>query len=244
MYATLIYNPLYNGLILLAHTFPFFDAGVLIILFTVIVKFLLYPLSKKAVRTQALMKQVEPELRAVKEKYKDDKQKQATETMRIYKEKNVNPFSSILLLFIQIPILFAIYKIFYSTGFSSINTDILYSFVQVPGPISSSFLGLIDVTEKSVVLAVIAAVSQYYQIKLSVPVSPKKTEGATFQDDLVHNMQTQMKYVFPVMILITSYTFASALAIYWITSNLFMIGQELYIRRQLARENAQKAMKA
>jgi len=239
MYATFIYNPLYNGLIFLAHTLPFLDAGVLIILFTVIVKLILFPLSKKAVRTQAMMKIVEPELRAIKEKYKDDKQKQALETMKLYKEKQVNPFSSILLLFIQLPILFAIYKIIYSTGFSSIHTDILYSFVSAPESISTLFLGIVDVAaKKNIILALVAAASQYFQISLSTPKLAPKTTGGGFQDDLARNMQTQMKYVFPVMIFFTSYSFPAALAIYWTTSNLFMIAQELYIRKQMAREAA------
>lgn len=235
MYATFIYNPLYNGLILLTNLLPFLDAGTLIVLFTLLVKLVLYPISKKAVRTQALMKELEPELRAIKNTYKDDKQKQAIETMNLYKKKEINLFSSILLLVIQIPIIFALYKIFYSNGLSDIHTDILYSFVQAPGVISMSFLGLLDITEKSVVLALFAAISQYFQIKLSVPASPKLAPGEkpSFQDDLARNMQTQMKYVFPVMIFFISQHLPAGLAIYWTTSNLFMIAQEIYIRRQL-----------
>ncbi|HEY0907740.1 MAG TPA: YidC/Oxa1 family membrane protein insertase [Candidatus Paceibacterota bacterium] len=242
MYTTFVYNPLYNGLILLADWLPFLDAGLLIVLFTIVVKLVLFPISKKAVRTQAMMKQVEPELRSIKERFKDNKQQQAIETMKLYKEKQINPFSSIFLLLIQLPIIFALYKIFYSTGFSSVNADILYSFVAVPTNISNSFLGLIDVSQKSAVLAVLAAVSQYFQIKLSVPPAPPKVEGAkpSFQDDLARNMQVQMKYVFPIMILFISYHAAAALAIYWTTSNLFMIGQELYIRRQMRNEAEMK----
>lgn len=240
MYTTFIYNPLYNGLILLADTLPFFDAGVLVILFTVLVKLILFPISKKAARTQLMMKSVEPDLKAVKEKYKDDKQAQAVATMKLYKDKQVNPFSSILLLLIQLPIIFALYKIFYVAGFSTIHTDILYSFVGVPNHINTLFLGLIDVTQKNVVLALLAAVSQFFQIKLSMPITPKKIEGGSFQDDLARNMQVQMKYVFPVMIFFISYNIASAIALYWITSNLFMIGQEFYIRRQIAKEGEVK----
>ncbi|HEY4500249.1 MAG TPA: YidC/Oxa1 family membrane protein insertase, partial [Candidatus Paceibacterota bacterium] len=232
------YNPLYNGLIFLADLLPFFDAGVIIILFTIIVKIILFPLSKKAVRTQAMMKLVEPELKSIKEKYKNDKQTQAMETMKLYKEKKVNPFSSILLLLIQIPILWALYKIFYSNGLSTINADILYSFVNVPPAISTFFLDIIDVSQKNIWLAVIAAVSQYFQISLSTPNIPKKTEGGGFQEDFARSMHIQMKYVLPIIILFVSYQVAGALALYWATSNLFMIGQELYIRKQLAREKS------
>lgn len=223
LYTILIYNPLYNGLIFLADLLPFLDAGVIIILFTIIVKIILFPLSKKAVRTQAMMKLVEPELKSIKEKYKNDKQAQATETMKLYKEKGVNPFSSILLLFIQIPILFALYQIFYSNGLTTAGNSAL-------------FLGIVDVSQKNMWLAVIAAVSQYFQISLSTPNIPKKTEGGGFQADFARSMQLQMKYVLPVIILFVSYQVAGALALYWATSNLFMIGQELFIRKQMARE--------
>jgi YidC/Oxa1 family membrane protein insertase len=240
LYLEFIYKPLYNGLILLSDFAPFLDAGVLIIIFTIIVKLVLFPLSRKAVRTQAVMKLVEPQMKELKEKYKDDKQKQALETMKLYKEKQINPFSSMLLLFIQLPIIFALYRIFSSTGFSSVDSSILYSFVKAPLDVNLFFLGLIDVTHKSVIMALLAAVSQYFQIKLSVPNAPKKTENPSFQDDFARSMHVQMKYILPVMIFFISSNVAAALAIYWTTSNLFMIGQELYIRKQLAKEGIKK----
>ncbi len=240
IYTNFIYEPLYNGLILLADFLPFFDSGVLIIIFTIIVKLVLFPLSKKAVRTQAMMKLVEPELRSIKEKYKDDRQKQAMETMKLYKDKQINPFSSIFLLFIQLPILWALYRIFYTTGFNSVDATILYSFVAVPPTISTLFLGLIEVADKSWILALCAAVSQYFQIKFSAPNIPPKSANGGFQEDFARNMHLQMKYVFPIIIFFISYHVAAALAIYWTTSNLFMIGQELYIRKRLKQEGVIK----
>jgi YidC/Oxa1 family membrane protein insertase len=239
LYTILIYNPLYNGLVLLINAVkfaPWIDAGIVVVIFTIIVRLILFPISKKAVRTQAMMKLVEPELAAIKEKYKTDKQAQALHTMNFYKEKKINPFSSIILLLIQLPIIIALYRIFYSTGFSTVHTELLYSWVSVPPAISTMFLGLVDVTHKSIILAVLAAVSQFFQISLSTPKIQKKTAGSSFQDDFARNMQVQMKYILPFFILFVSYQVAGALAIYWTTSNLFMIGQELYIRRQLARE--------
>jgi membrane protein insertase Oxa1/YidC/SpoIIIJ len=87
-------------------------------------------------------------------------------------------------------------------------------------------------------LAIIAGVTQYFQISFSTPNAPKKTEGGGFQEDFARSMHVQMKYILPVFILFISYQVAGALALYWATSNLFMIGQELYIRRQLAKERA------
>ncbi|HEU0080783.1 MAG TPA: YidC/Oxa1 family membrane protein insertase [Candidatus Paceibacterota bacterium] len=244
LYTTVVYNPLYNGLVILmnsARFAPWIDAGMVVILFTIIVRLVLFPISKKAARTQVVMKTVEPELAAIKEKYKDDKQAQAIQTMALYKEKKINPFSSILLLFIQLPIIIALYRIFYTTGFSTVHTELLYSWVSIPPAIGTHFLDLIDVTQKSVFLAALAALSQYLQISISVPkAAARPAAGAKLHEDLARNMQAQMKYVFPVMIFFISWNVAGALAIYWITSNLFMIGQELYIRRQIAREKAAK----
>jgi YidC/Oxa1 family membrane protein insertase len=239
LYTHFIYTPLYNGLVGLSDLLPFLDAGLIIILFTIIVKLVLFPISKKAVRTQAMMKLVEPELNAIKEKYKNDKQAQALQVMNFYKAKQINPFSSIFLLFIQLPIIFALYKIFY-TGFSPVDTSILYSFITAPASINMVFIGLIDVASKSWIMALVAAVSQFFQIRYSMPVLPPKKDKPTFSEDFARNMQVQMKYIFPVMIFFISYHVAAALALYWTTSNIFMIGQEIVVRRQLTREGLRK----
>lgn len=239
LYTHFIYTPLYNGLVLLSDLLPFLDAGIIIVLFTIIVKLVLFPVSRKAVRTQAMMKLVEPELNAIKEKYKNDKQAQALQVMNFYKTKQINPFSSIILLLIQLPIIFALYRIFY-TGFSPVDTSILYSFVSVPGSINMFFLGLVDVASKSWVMALLAAISQYFQIRYSMPVLPPKKDTPSFSEDFARNMQVQMKYIFPIMIFFISYHVAAALALYWTTSNLFMIGQEIVVRRQLTKEGLRK----
>jgi len=239
LYTNFIYNPLYNGFVFLSGALPFLDIGIVIILFTIIVKLILFPISKKAVRTQALMKLVEPELNLIKEKYKDDKQAQALKIMNFYKEKQINPFSSIFLLFIQLPIIFALYRIFYN-GFSPVHIDLLYSFIHAPETISTIFLGFVDVTSKSWFMAAIAAISQFFQIKLSVPALAPRKDKPSFSDDFARNMQVQMKYVLPIMIFFISANIASALALYWITSNLFTIGQELVVRKQLIKEGLKK----
>ncbi|MDP1625370.1 MAG: YidC/Oxa1 family membrane protein insertase [bacterium] len=243
LYNTYIYEPLYNGLILLIDYLPFLDAGIIIIIFTIIVRIIIFPLSKKAARTQVVMKALEPELNALKERHKDDKQGQAVAIMGFYKKNGINPFSSIFLLIIQLPIIFALYKIFYSTGLSAVNGEILYSFVAMPAQINTAFLGLFDVTQKSVVLAVIAAASQFLQIHFSMPKPPAKTGKGGFQEDFARSMHMQMKYVFPIFILFIGYHAAGALAIYWTTSNIFMIAQEIYVRRELAKEMALKEKK-
>jgi YidC/Oxa1 family membrane protein insertase len=246
LYHTIVYNPLYNGLIFLMDVLPWIDAGVAIVIFTIIVKLILFPLSKKAVRTQIKIKKIEPELTELKKKHKDDKQAYALKTMELYRTNGVNPFASIILLFLQLPIIFALYRVF-MVGFSNINADILYSFVRVPEMINTHFLGLFDVAGKSIVLAVLAGVTSFIQIRYSLPPTPKtpvNTENMTkeerFKHDLTRTMGIQMKFVLPVLAFIVSWTVSGAIAVYWITSNLFTLGQELVIRRSVAKEDIKK----
>lgn len=235
IYHNFIFYPLYNAFIFLIGTFPFLDAGLAIIVFTLIVRLLLFPLASKSVRTQAIMRTMNPEIEALKEKYKDDKEKQAKETMALYKKYKLNPFASILLLFIQLPILLGLYRVFLSTGLPNIDTNILYSFVPKMVHINMVFIGLINITSKSIILALFAGITQFFQAKLMMPTPAKKT-GSGGTPDFAYQMSVQMKYILPIVIFFIAYTTKSAVAIYLTVSNLFMIGQELFMRRKLARE--------
>lgn len=228
------YQPLYNGLIYLMDTLPFFDAGVIVILFTILVKLILFPLSIKATRAQIEMKEIEGDLKKIKEQY-PDKQVQTQKTIDLYKEKNINPFAGFFVLLLQLPIIIALYRIFLKSGLPVINTALLYPFVSAPLFIHMNFLGLIDIAGKSILLAVIAGVSTYFQISFAAPVQQQtnSNEKPSMQDDVMKMMQTQMKYGFPVLVTFISWSVSAAVSIYWITSNLFTIGQELYIRKHI-----------
>ncbi len=232
MYHEYIFRPLYNGLIFLFDFLPWIDAGIAVILFTCIVKLALFPLSKKAIITQARMKEVQPELEALQKKFKDDKQALSVATFELYKKKQVNPFSSILLILIQLPILFALYSIFVRSGLPSVNTGLLYSFIKVP-IISMHLFGYFDIAGRNIVLAIFAAVAQFFQIKYAVGKTPEKKEDASFQEDFARSMSVQMKYIFPVMVLIISYTTSGVIALYWTVSSLFTLGQEIYVKRKI-----------
>ena len=232
---TFFIEPLYNGLVFLMDILPWPDAGLAIIFLTLLVKLLLFPLSKKSIKTQIKMREIDPELKALREKYKNDKQKQAAATMALYKERGVNPFSGFLLILIQIPIIIALYQIFLKNGLPVIETGILYSFVPAPENVSISFLGLIDITKKSLFLALLAGVSQFFQTRFSIPAmkqQPKKSD-ATFQESLAWSMNVQMRYVFPLVAFFISWSISGAIALYWTTSNIFAIVQELVVRRKI-----------
>lgn len=231
IYHTLISYPLYNGLILLINTFPFLDAGVIVIIFTIIVKLILLPLSIKASRSQLEMKSHEKALNDIKEKHKDNKEEQAKQTMEYYKNKGVNPFASILILIIQLPIIIGLYRVFLKSGLPVINTALLYSFVSAPISVNMMFLHLINIADKSIVLAIIAGISTYFQISIASGSQPSGSAGGT-QGDIAKAMATQMKYFFPIVVVFISYSISAALALYWITSNVFAIAQEFYIKKK------------
>ena len=120
-------------------------------------------------------------------------------------------------------------------GLPSINTDILYSFIHLPeGALNMTFLGISLAAKKNIILALIAGISQYFQIKLSIPPTPKPLPGSTpsFKEEFARSFSTQTRFILPVVVFGVSYTFAAAVAIYWTTSNLFSIAHELYVKRK------------
>lgn len=238
IFTTLFYQPLYNGLVAIFDLAPWMDAGIAVIVFTAIVKLILFPLSKQSVRTQLKIREIEPELKKIKEAHKD-RTEQAMKTMELYKKNNIRPFAGILLVLIQLPIIFALYRIFIAGGLPDINTEILYSFIPEPEHINLFFLGLFDITAKSGVLAAVASVAQYFQVRYSMPV-PEKVDNPTFKDDLARSMSFQMKYIFPVIIFFIAYSTTAAVALYFATSSLFMIGQELYLRKTIKKEEVKE----
>src|ERR1035437_2643428 len=235
LYNSIIFLPLYNGLIFLMDSLPWIDAGVAVILFTIIIRFILFPLSRKAIITQVKMREIQPQLDKRKVDYKNDTKLQGTKMMELYKNNGVNPFSSVLLIFIQLPIIYALYTVFIRSGLPTINTSLLYSFVHAPH-VTVYFLGLVDITKSSIFLSLLAAVSQYLQLEFSLRQMKKTSSGqpSNAQADMTHKMTNQMKYIFPVMIFIISYRLSAVLPLYWMTTNLFTLVQELVVRRKLA----------
>lgn len=233
---TFFFDPVYNTLVFFIDIFPHGDVGLAIIATVLLVKMVLLPISIKAVKTQKIMREIEPKLKELKEKYKDDRQQQAQAMMEVYRDAGMNPLASIVLIFIQIPIIIALYFSVYSGGgvaLPDINTDLLYAFIAAPFEVSMHFLGQFDITERSLVLALGAGVTQFIQVHLSMPKLPPKEEGAEpdLKADFMRNMQLQMKYVMPVLITFVAYSISAAIALYFVVSNTVTIAQEYFIRK-------------
>ncbi|MEI6494975.1 MAG: YidC/Oxa1 family membrane protein insertase [bacterium] len=232
MFNTIFYEPLYNALVFLAGVIPGHDIGVAIILLTIIVKLILLPSYHKMLVTQKKIKQVEPEIKLINEKHKDNPQEKAKLTMEVYRRENINPFSQFIILFVQIPIVLALFWVFRS-GFN-FDPKLLYSFVHIPSFVSPLFLGIIDITSKSFPLAIVVGLTQFLQSYYALPQSGPRKEDASFAEDFGRSLNMQMKYVMPVIIVLISSNLPVALSLYWITGNIFSIGQELFVRRRIA----------
>lgn len=230
-YAT-FYNPIYNALVTLVTLVPGSDVGIAVILLTIGIRLILLPFSLSAARTQLAMKVLEPKLKELKEKHKGNKEKEALETLALYREERVNPFASILMVLIQIPVLLALYWVFFYEPFSIINTSRLYALTPVPDTISLQFLGLIEMTGKSIVLAILAGLTQFLQAHMALSGTMKPSAVGGMQGDFQKVMGLQLKYVFPFLIAVISYTTSSAIALYFITTNLAGALQEWHIVRR------------
>ncbi len=243
----ILYRPLFNALVFLYDTVAFFDLGIAIIMLTLIIRFALYPLSRKAIKSQKAMFEIQPELKEIQEKYKDNKEEQVRRTMALYKEKDVNPFSGCLPLLIQLPILIALYWVFLA-GFDADNLNKLYSFIDTPKEINYMFLGFVDISEKNVYIALIAGFFQYIQSKMMlkqqlknraklVKKDKKKNNSEINLDDISLSVSKQMTYVMPIITVIFAASFQAGIAIYWATSTLFSAVQQWYVFSKKEKEN-------
>ncbi len=231
LFNTFFYNPLYNALILLVSFIPGGDAGVAVVVLTIVVSFLLFSISKSAIRSQMRLKEIEPEMAKIREI--TDKQEQARQMLALYQKNKINPFSMIILMLIQLPILFALYYVFLRGGLPMVHTELLYSFVKAPAAVSMNFLGILDISQKNIFVALIAGITQFFQAKLMAKNQPAKSDKPSLGQDFAHSMNMQMKYTFPAIIFLIGLTLPSALPLYWSTRNCFTIVQELFLKKNI-----------
>jgi YidC/Oxa1 family membrane protein insertase len=224
-----LYKPLFNALILLYNLIPGHDFGLAIIFLTIIIRTLLAPLSFKAVKSQKELQEIQPKIKELQNKYKNDKERQAKELLEIYKSKKINPFGGILLLFIQLPILIALYSVF-RNGLNSGELINLYGFVSNPGNINTFFLNIVDLSKPNIFFAVIAGVCQYFQTKTLMP--KQKNLGNDKTADFARAMQFQTTYFLPIFTIIILINLPSALGLYWIVGGLFSTIQQYFILKK------------
>ena len=234
MFHTLFYEPVYNLLVIVLTYTPLHDIGAAIVIVTLLVKALLLPLNLSALRSQYLMKRLEPEMKKIKELQKTDATLASKQMMDLYKKEKINPISSILAVIIQIPVFFALYFVF-SKGLH-VDLESSYSFVHFPEILHTKAFGLFDVTQKNIVIAILAGFSSYLLARRQTMsmVSIKPAHEETFQDQFMKSMKVQLLYVLPIIIAFSASVLPSALGFYWFISSLIGYAQDVYMKKKLS----------
>lgn len=233
IYNTIFYQPIINLLIFLYNVLPGHDIGLAIIVLTIIIKAILLLPSAQSIRSQKALQVIQPEIDALKQKYGKDKEGLARELMGVYKRHKVNPLSSCLPVLIQLPFLIAVYQAF-RAGLSVSDGlgKFLYPFVAHPTSIQTTFFGLLDLAKPSIVLAVLAAGSQFWQTKMLMHRRPPMKVPGSKDEDFAAIMNKQMLFMAPIMTLIISIKLPSGLALYWLVTTLLTVVQQVYIFKQ------------
>jgi YidC/Oxa1 family membrane protein insertase len=248
IYNEVLYKPLFNALVFLYNLIPweYLALAFAIIALTLLLKLALYSMSAKSIVAQRDMQKIQPKLNQIKEKYKNDKEKQSREMMKFYKENKVNPFTSCLPLLIQLPILIALYWVFRKgiTDPNELNNS-LYPFIHNPGSLQANFLGIIDFAVPNLVLAISAGVAQFFQSWTLLKMKTKKElqeeqerkrqakkKSKPDFSDAASNMTKQMTYFMPIITVFISMSLPSGLAFYWIITSLFAVGQQWFILKK------------
>jgi len=240
----ILYAPFLNVLVLLYQYLPGHDFGIAVIVLTLLIRLLLYPLMARAIRSQKVMAELQPKIQEIQERFKNDREKQAKETMGLYQKEKINPFGGCLPLLIQMPILIALFRVFWE-GLRPEEMTNLYSFVPHPGIINPTFLGIIDLSKSFMVeineqtgyywpvfiLAILAGLCQFIQAKMISP-KFKKTQGTNQMAKFSGMMQKQMSYFFPLLIFFILLRLPAAIGLYWLVTSLFSIGQQYLVFRK------------
>ncbi len=231
LFNLILYQPLFNALILLYQYLPGHDFGLAVITLTVLIRLLLYPLGTQAIRNQKAISDLQPKLKEIQEKYKNEPEKKVKFTLEVYQKAKISPFSGFLPLLVQLPVLIALYQLF-GRQISSETMSHLYSFIPNPGTIDPSFLGLINLAKPSLIFAVLAGVSQFWQTKTLSPKTDLSLKGG---QDFSQILQKQMLYLFPILTVIILIKMPAAIGLYWIATTLFSISQQYFILKKAGR---------
>lgn len=227
IWTTILYQPMLNFLVFIyIYTNNF---GIAVILLTVLIKCLLNPLNKKALESQKAMAEIQPKIKEIQSRNKENPELQAKEMIALYKEKKFNPFSSIFLLLIQIPVIISLFYIF--KGGIDIDPQMMYSFIAFPETINPYFLG-IDLSAPNIFIAVLAAIGQYIQAKTGIISSNKNKDSKDKTVEATEMIQKQMVFMLPIITLFVLFALPSALGLYWLVTTVMTIYQQKNILKE------------
>ncbi len=244
IFTVILYQPLLNALIALYHVLGK-DMGIAIIVLTLIIKALLFYPSLSQLKAQRALQQTQPKLKELREKYKDNKEKYNRAVLQFYRENKVNPLSSCLPLLIQLPILWALYRVFIAgavtdpaTGFlQPQELEHLYAPLRAlyaAIPIHPNFLGVVDLSAKgSILFALLTGAATFWQSWQLTRLRPPRAAGEAGKDEgMAASINRSTLYTLPLVTVVFAYSFPTGLALYWLTSTLFQVGQQHYFFRR------------
>ncbi len=214
---TFLYQPILASLIYIYNTIAFHDLGIAVILLTIAVRVVLFPIFYKSAKDQALTQHLQPHIKKIQLDHKDDKERQAKEMLDLYKKYKLNPFSGILLLLLQLPVFIILFRVL-STELSGAAFT------------TTTLLGILDLKAKGYLMPVLAAGMQYLQGKLMM--GSMKAKPAD-KDNPMASMTNTMMVMGPALTFFVLVNLPSALGLYWLVSSLFSVLQQLYINKQL-----------
>jgi len=227
LFNVLLYQPIFNLLVFLYNIVPGSDIGIAIVLLTIVIKLVLYPLSIKSIRSQKALQDIQPKMEELKKKFKDQKDKLAQEMMKLYKTEKVNPFSSCLPIIIQLPFLIAVFRIF-RVELNGAHFELLYPFVSNPGTLNPVSFGMFDLSQPNLYLAIITGAVQFWQTKMMISRKQPSVQGSK-DEKMMSMMNKQMVYFMPIFTVFIGAQLPAGLILYWFTTTLLMVFQQYFI---------------
>ncbi len=251
-FTTYLYEPLFNALIWIYHVLPWQDLGIAIIILTLIIKLILFYPALKGLRSQKALQDVQPKIDEIRKKYADDKEELGKQIMQFYKENKVNPFSSCLPMLIQLPILWALFRVFFGGLETDAETGILVAEqlahiyeplrdVYSSTPIVHHFLGFVDLSKNhNIILAALAGVIQFLQAKMLMTKKATVQSSGSKDENMTAAINKQMVYFMPIITVIFGYQFPAGVTLYWLASTAFTWVQQLIFLRDGKKRDEEK----
>lgn len=239
LFNLILVKPFFNILILIYNFLPIHDIGLATIVLTLLIRLILAPIFYKSTKQQIIMNRLQPELLKIQKQYKDDKEKLAKAQMELYSKHKVNPFGNCFLILLQLPIMWAVYRVFLMGFGPEILQNNLYSFVTMPQEINPLFLGLINLNKANVFIAILAAVLQYLSTKLIMPSSQKSQNNQVIENPaqkMTRVLQKEIIFIGPIITFIILVKWPSNVGLYWATTTIVSILQQKIIQKRLAVE--------
>lgn len=228
LFFIVFYQPIFNILVFLYNLVP--DIGFAIIVLTLLIRLVLYPLNHKALQSQRALQDLQPKLDQLKKEHKGDQQELGRAMMALYKKEKINPFSSCLPLLIQLPFLIGVFYVFRNGLSDPMALDAVYSFISRPETINPVTLGYFNLSAVSPILAVLAGAAQFWQAKMMVTRRQPSVDGAQ-DENMTAIMNKQMVYFLPIITVVIGMTFPAGLTLYWLITTLATGAQQWFIFR-------------